>query len=326
MSLFTVSSSPHIRTQETTSRIMLDVVIALVPAGIMSIWLYGVRSLWIILIGIVSAVITEFALQKFMKKPVTISDFSAVVTGMLLAYNLPPSAPWWLPAIGSAIAIALVKQLYGGLGHNFMNPALAARAVLLACWPVRMTAWVQPGADAVSTATPLALIKAGGAYSGATVGGASSVVNQLPSLWDVFIGNMGGTIGEVSSAALLLGAAYLLIRGVINWRIPVSYIAVVFVLTLLLRGAGLYEAFYEIFLGGLILGAFFMATDYSSSPVTPLGQIIMGIGCGIITVVIRVYGGYPEGVSYSILLMNVATPLIEKFTAPKVFGEVRNNA
>jgi len=316
MSLFTVSSSPHIRSQESTSRIMLDVIIALMPAGIVSIWVYGARTLMVILVAIASAVLTELAVQKFMKKPVTISDLSAVVTGMLVAYNLPPSAPWWLPAIGSVIAIALVKQVFGGLGHNFMNPALAARAILLASWPVQMTDWVNPGADAVSTATPLALVKAG------EVAGSST---QLPPLWDVFLKSAGGTIGEISSAALLLGAAYLLIRGVINWRIPATCIGTVFILTLLFKGTGLYGSFYELFLGGLILGAFFMATDYASSPVTPLGQIIMGVGCGILTVVIRNFGGYPEGVSYSILLMNVATPLIDKYTMPKIFGEVRKH-
>lgn len=326
MSFFTVSSSPHITTQETTSRIMLDVIIALIPAGVVSVWMFGAKSLWLILLGIGTAVLTEYLIQKLMKKPVTIGDFSAVVTGMLLAYNLPPNAPWWLVVIGSAIAIALVKQVFGGLGHNFMNPALAARAILLACWPVRMTSWVQPGADAISTSTPLALLKAGDAVSSATVSGATAAIAEPPALLDVFIGNIGGTIGEVSSVALLIGAAYLLIRGAINWRIPFTYIATTFVLTLLFNGADLYQAFYQIFLGGLILGAFFMATDYASSPVTPLGQIIFGVGCGILTAVIRNFGGYPEGVSYSILLMNVATPLIEKYTMPKIFGEVRNHA
>ncbi|MGI6142187.1 MAG: RnfABCDGE type electron transport complex subunit D [Caldicoprobacterales bacterium] len=329
MSKFTVSPSPHIRTNESTSRIMLDVIIALIPAGVVSIWLFGAKSLWIILLGIVSSVLTEYLIQKLMKKSVTIGDFSAAVTGLLLAYNLPPSAPWWLVVIGSFIAIALVKQVFGGLGHNFMNPALAARAILMACWPVRMTSWIQPGADAVSAATPLALLKASdaasSATSSATVSGATAASIEIPSLWDVFSGNIAGTIGEVSSLALLLGAAYLLYRGVISWRIPIAYIATTFVLTFIFNGADLSNAFYQIFLGGLILGAFFMATDYSSSPVTPLGQIIMGVGCGILTAVIRNYGGYPEGVSYSILLMNVATPLIEKYTMPKIFGEVRNN-
>ena len=316
MNLFTVSSSPHIRSKESTSRIMLDVVIALIPAGIASVYFYGVGVLWIMLVSIGSAVLTEYLLQKFMKKPVTIDDFSAVVTGLLLAYNLPSGAPWWLAVIGSVVAIALVKHVFGGLGHNFMNPALAARAILLAAWPVRMTSWVLPGADAATSATtsatPLAILK-----------GTEAVGAQLPSFMDVFLGNIGGTIGEVSSIALLIGAAYLLARKVIGWRIPLTYIATTFVLTALLGEDGLYGAFYQIFLGGLILGAFYMATDYSTSPVTPKGQIIMGIGCGVLTAIIRIYGGYPEGVSYSILLMNVVTPLIDKYTMPKRFGEVK---
>ncbi|NLA85378.1 MAG: RnfABCDGE type electron transport complex subunit D [Clostridiales bacterium] len=319
MNLLTVSSSPHIQTKETTSRIMLDVVIALIPAGIASVWFFGVRTLWIILLSVASAVLTEFLIQKIMNKPVTINDVSAVVTGMLLAYNLPPTAPWWLAIIGSVIAIALVKQVFGGLGHNFMNPALAARAILLACWPARMTNWINP--DGVSSATPLIVSKIADSTSSAT-SSATQAAAELPSLWDVFIGNIGGCIGEVSKLALLIGAAYLLLRGVINWRIPITYILTTFIFMFLFNDISIYDAFYQIFIGGLILGAFFMATDYSSSPSTPLGQVIMGIGCGILTAVIRSYGGYPEGVTYSILLMNVAAPLIEKYTMPKIFGEV----
>ncbi|MDD4680255.1 MAG: RnfABCDGE type electron transport complex subunit D [Clostridia bacterium] len=323
MNLFTVSSSPHIKTRDTTSKIMLDVIIALLPAGLVSIWLHGVGVLWIVLLAVVSAVLTEYVVQKFMKKPVTISDLSAVVTGLLLAYNLPPGTPWWMVMVGSVIAIALVKQVFGGIGHNFMNPALAARAILLASWPAHMTRWIQPGTDAVTSATPLALANLADATGSATSG--ATVVMDLPSFQDVFMGNIPGTIGEVSSAALLLGAAYLLLRGVINWRIPITYMAVTYVCTMIFGGVGFYDAFYQLFLGGLILGAFFMATDYSSSPVTPLGQVIMGFGCGILTAVIRIYGGYPEGVTYSILLMNVATPLIDKYTQPKIYGEVRKD-
>lgn len=326
MSLLTVSSSPHIRTKESTSRIMLDVVIALIPAGIASIYFFGIRVLWVMLISIGTAVLTEYALQKFMKKPVTINDFSAVVTGLLLAYNLPPTAPWWLAVIGSFIAISLVKQVFGGLGHNFMNPALAARSILLAAWPVRMTSWVLPTTDAVTTATPLAVIRGMQASSVATSQATSSATVaetlQLPPFMDVFLGNIAGTIGEISSIALLIGAAYLLIRRVISWRIPFTFIASYFALTALLEGIGPADAFYRVFIGGLILGAFFMATDYSSTPVTPKGQIIMGLGCGVLTAVFRTFGGAHEGVSYAILLMNVAAPLIDKFTMPKVFGEV----
>lgn len=314
MNLLTVSSSPHIRSRESVSRIMLDVVIALIPAGAVSAYFYGLRVIWVVLLAVASAVLTEYAIQKLAKKPVTINDFSAVVTGMLLAYNLPATAPWWLPVIGSAIAIALVKHVFGGLGHNFMNPALAARAILLTAWPVRMTSWVQPGvADAVSYATPLAILKG------------SEATGELPSLFDMIIGNIGGTIGEVSSIALLIGAVYLLFRQVINWRIPVVYIGTTFVLVTVLGGSGLYNGLYHIFAGGLILGAFYMATDYATTPITSKGQVIMAVGCGILTAVIRIYGGYPEGVSYAILLMNVASPLIDKYTVPHIFGEVKKN-
>jgi len=320
LSMLTVTSAPHIRSKDSVSRIMLDVVLALLPAGIFSVYLYGTRALLTIILGVASAVLTEALIQKLTKKPVTIYDLSAVVTGLLLAYNLPPSAPWWLPVIGSAIAIALVKHVFGGLGNNFMNPALAARAILLAAWPVQMTSWIIPNtesissatADAVSSATPLAILK-----------GAEGV---LPSLKDAIIGNIGGTIGEVSAVALLLGAAYLLYRKVITWHIPAAYITTTFVLVTLLGGRGLETGIYHIFAGGLILGAFYMATDYSSSPITVKGKLIMGIGCGILTAVIRLYGGYPEGVSYSILLMNVAAPLIDKYTMPRVFGEVKQHA
>ncbi len=313
--MVTVSSSPHIRTDASVSRIMLDVVLALLPAGLVSLYFYGASILMIVLLGVLSAVLTEALMQKLQKKKVTVGDFSAVVTGLLLAYNLPPTAPWWLPVVGSAIAIALVKHAFGGLGQNFMNPALAARAILLAAWPVRMTAYIRPGADAISSATPLAIIK-----------GTEAAGMELPSLINTFMGYIGGSIGELSSAALLLGAAYLLYRGIINWRIPVTFVLTTAIMIGLLGGQGLYIGFYHIFLGGLILGAFYMATDYSSSPVTPKGQIIMGVGCGVITAVIRLYGGYPEGVTYAILIMNTVTPLIDKYTMPKIYGEVKQHA
>jgi electron transport complex protein RnfD len=295
------------------------------------VYFFGGRAALIMAISVLSAVVTEAVVQKLMKKPVTINDWSAVVTGLMLAFNLPPTVPLWLPAVGSAIAIALVKQAFGGLGHNFMNPALAARAILLAAWPVYMTTWADPihgvmsaatagslnaGADAVSSATPLAILK-----------GLEGTEAQLPPLWEVILGSTKGCLGETSDVALLLGAAYLLWRRVINWRIPFSFIGTVALLTWILGPKGLFtgNAIYHVFSGGLILGAFYMATDYSSSPVTPKGQIIMGIGCGIITSIIRLYGGYPEGVTYSILLMNVATPLIDRFTMPRIYGEVKAN-
>jgi electron transport complex protein RnfD len=218
--------------------------------------------------------------------------------------------------VGSIFAIAIAKQCFGGLGFNFINPALAARAMLLASWPVRMTSWVAPGSDAVSTATPLALVK----------GGVEAAGQALPSVWDLFVGNIGGCIGETSSIALLIGFAYLLYRGVISYRIPAAYIGTVAVLAFLFGGFNASGMIYHIFAGGLFLGAIFMATDYSTSPMTVRGQIIFGVGCGLLTAIIRFYGGYPEGVSYSILLMNLATPLIDRYTMPKKFGEVKKSA
>lgn len=319
--MLVVSSSPHIRSKETVSRIMLDVVIALIPAMIGSIYFFRLNALKLILISVISAVGFEALTQKIFKKEITINDFSAVVTGILLAFNLPANAPWWIPVFGSGFAIIVVKQLFGGLGSNFMNPALAARAVLLASWPNIMSTFTLPGPDAVAGATPLAIMKFGGAdaTASATVAQAGS---ELPSLFDMFIGNIGGAIGETSALLLLIGALYLLIRRVIDWKIPVFYIATTAIMLLVL-GVPTDELMYHILGGGLILGAFFMATDYASAPVTPVGQIIFGIGAGILTALIRVKGGFPEGVSYSILLMNVASPLIEKFTAPKIFGRAK---
>ncbi|WP_434579233.1 RnfABCDGE type electron transport complex subunit D [Thermoanaerobacterium thermosaccharolyticum] len=307
-----VTSSPHFRSEDSIERIMLDVVIALMPALIAGIIIFGIRALFITVLCIIFSVATEAVIQILTHKEVTINDFSAVVTGILLAFNLPVSIPWWIAAIGSIFAIAIVKQVFGGLGHNFMNPALAARAFLLASWPVPMSRFT---VDGITSATPLAIIK----------GTESSC--ELPSLFNMFIGLRGGTIGEVSILALLIGAAYLLKRKVITLRIPLSYILTVAILTWVLGKNGLFtgDPLYHIMSGGLILGAFFMATDYTTSPVTPKGQIIFGIGCGVFTSIIRLYGGYPEGVSYSILLMNIATPLIDRYTTPKVFGEVKTN-
>jgi len=314
-SRFLVSSSPHIRSGETTQRIMLDVIIALMPALLAGVFYFGLNALTLTAVAVAFAVAAEAVMQKILGKPVTVNDLSAVVTGILIAFNVPVTLPLWMVAVGSIFAIAIAKQCFGGLGYNFINPALAARAMLLASWPVRMTGWVAPGADAVSTATPLAILKGGEAAGQA-----------LPGLLDMFIGNIGGCIGETSALALIIGGAYLLYRGVINIRIPVSYIGTVAVLTFLFGGFDSSAMFYHVLAGGLFLGAIFMATDYSTSPMTPKGQIIFGIGCGFLTSVIRFFGGYPEGVSYSILLMNLATPLIDKYTMPRKFGEVKKNA
>ena len=312
MDQFIVSSSPHINSDESVAKIMRDVVIALIPAGIAGVFFFGIRSLFVITVAIIFAVLTEWAMQKLLKKPVTIDDWSAVVTGLLLAYNLPPTVPLWLVAVGSIIAIAIIKQAFGGLGHNFMNPALGARAIMLASWGTHMTTWIAPKLDAISSATPLEMLKEGSANI------------DIVSVWNAFIGNVGGSIGETSAIALIIGGVYLLYRGVISWRIPITYLGTVMILTWVLGPYGFFtgNGIYHLFTGGLMLGAFFMATDYSSSPVTPMGQIIMGIGCGLFTTIIRLYGGYPEGVSYAILIMNLATPIIDKFTMPKVFGEV----
>lgn len=308
--MYTVSSSPHIRSKETVNGIMRDVIIALLPAVIASVIFFGYRALILMILCIGACVGSEAVWQKLTKQRITVSDYSAAVTGLLLAFNLPVSTPLWIPIIGGVFAIIIVKQFFGGLGQNFMNPALAARAFLLVSWPTHMTAWT---VDGVSSATPLGILKEGG---------------DLPSLFQVFMGNIGGSLGETSVIALLLGAIFLLWRKIISWRIPVTYIGTVFILTLLFGRDGMFHAnpLYEVLSGGLILGAFFMATDYSSSPVTPLGQIIMGVGCGILTAIIRIFGGYPEGVSYSILLMNLVVPLIDRYTKPRIYGEVQENA
>ncbi len=327
-SRFIVSSSPHIRAGETTQRVMLDVILALMPALLAGILYFGFKALTVTIVAVVFAVAAEAAMQKLMKRPVTINDLSAAVTGVLLAFNLPVTAPLWMVAIGSIFAIVIAKQCFGGLGYNFINPALAARAMLLASWPVRMTNWVTPGADAVSTATPLALVKEGIQYAQGVpaAAGGEAAGQVLPSLTQLFMGSIGGCIGETSALALLLGGAYLMYRGVISYRIPASYIGTVAVLALLFGKFDFYLMVYHLVSGGLFLGAFFMATDYSTSPMTAKGQIIMGIGCGLLTAVIRFFGGYPEGVSYSILLMNIATPLIDRYTMPKKFGEVKKSA
>lgn len=319
-----VSSSPHIRSNESTQRIMLDVIIALTPAMIGSVYFFGLAALKLILISIVSSVVFEGLTQKLFKKEVSITDLSAVITGILIAFNLPASAPWWLAVVGAAFAIIIVKQFFGGLGSNFMNPALAARAMLLTSWPAHMSSFTGTMPDVVSTATPLAIMKYGS--TSAAVEGITSASQsagaELPSLMNMFIGNVPGAIGETSAMLLLLGAVYLIIRQVIDWEIPVSYIGTTIIMLLIL-GIEMEFIPYHILGGGLILGAFYMATDYSSTPITPVGKVIFGVGAGILTAIIRVHGGYPEGVSYSILLMNLVTPLINKFTSPRTFGEVK---
>lgn len=304
-----VTSSPHFRSKDSVKGIMRDVVIALLPATAAGIYFFGFNALVIVLLSVAAAVATEYFIQRFMRKvPSTIGDLSAVVTGLLLALNLPSSVPWFIPVVGSIFAIAIVKQAFGGLGFNFMNPALGARAFLMASWPTDMTTWLVPrAADAVSGPTALGILKEG-------------LNMPLPPLTDALIGNVGGCIGETSALLILLGGLYLVWRGVINLRIPLTYIGTTFAILFLLNGFDLQISIYHVFIGGLMLGAFFMATDYSSSPVNLRGQLIFAFGAGLLTALIRQFGGYPEGVSYSILLMNVASPLIEKYTKSRVFG------
>lgn len=298
-----VSLAPHIRSNDTVQRIMLDVLIALVPAAIASVYFFGLYSLAIMAVSVVACVLSEYVFQKLMKKPIQVKDLSAVVTGILLAFNVPAGAPLWMVAFGGVFAIIIVKECFGGIGGNFMNPALAARVMLMASWPQQMTAYVQP--DGMTGATPLQILKEGG--------------GNLPSLMDMLTGNIGGVIGETCAIALILGGIYLLVRKVIDWKTPVIYI-VSTAIFLLLFGVKVDLLAYEILGGGLLLGAIFMATDYSSSPMNAKGKIIFALGAGLITAVIRAKGGMPEGVSYSILLMNVCTPLIDKFTVGEAYG------
>lgn len=333
-----VSSSPHITDKESIPKIMYGVLFSLIPAAIGAIYFFGIQAAWVIVIAIVSSVITEFVLQKLFHKPVTISDGSAIVTGILLAYNLPAEVPWWIPVIGSFFAIAIGKIPFGGLGYNPMNPALLGRAFLLASWPTQMTIFktaptggTLSGIDVITTATPLNVFKqAKDAIANQTnLLGEIEPSHAISQLYDSYInlfwGKVGGCLGETSVFLLLLGAVYLTYKRYISFRIPLSYIGTVALLSWIFGGVeGLFtgDPIFHIFSGGLILGAFFMATDMVTSPVTYKGRIIFGIGCGILTVVIRLIGGYPEGVSYSILLMNLTVPLIDRYTKPKVFGKV----
>ena len=312
-----VSSSPHIRNATNTRSIMLDVIIAMLPALAVAIWVFGLQALALTVVSVVACIFFEWLYRKIMKKENSVGDLSAVITGMLIAFCMPANSPLWLPIPGALFAIVVVKQLYGGLGKNFVNPALAARAFLFS-WPVLMTTFAAPfaydsvmniGVDAVAAATPLASLHAG----------------ALPDvgLTNMFVGFIGGSMGEVSALALIIGGVYLCLRKVITPRIPLSFILTVAVITFVFPKGGndrLLWMAYNVLGGGLMLGAIFMATDYVTSPITKNGQIIYGIGCGLITVFIRYFGSYVEGVSYAILVMNVCAWLIDKFTMPRRFG------
>jgi electron transport complex protein RnfD len=311
------------------------VVIALVPALGASVWFFGLRAAWIVLLSVGSAVGFEALTQRAFGRKITITDGSAALTGLLLAFNLPPGVPWWIPVVGSAFAVVVAKGFFGGLGHNFVNPALAGRALLMASWPSLMTArWLAPaggtmsGIDAVTTATPLGVLKNASEIAGATgdPAGLLAQVQSWPVIGKLFFGQVGGCIGETSALALLVGGLALILVRVVDWRIPVSYILTVAVLALVLPGskAGLANyVLFQLLSGGVMLGALFMATDYVTSPITGKGRLIFGFGCGVLTVVIRLWGGFPEGVSYSILLMNVATPFIDRLTRPRLFGQTK---
>ena len=302
-----ISSSPHIRDKETTGNIMGQVIVALLPATIFGVYNFGLPALLTILLTVISCVIFEAGYQKIFGLKVTIKDLSAVLTGLLLALNLPPEVPFWIPVIGSFFAIIVVKQLFGGLGQNFMNPALAARCFLLISFTGRMTTFTY---DAVTMATPLADLKAG----------------ESVDVVAMFLGTIPGTIGETSAIALLIGGIFLLVRRIINYRIPLFYIgsfSICIIIYALAMGRGFDVSFLLAHLcgGGLMIGAFFMATDYVTSPITPLGKIIFGILLGILTFLFRIYGGSAEGVSYAIIIGNLLVPLIERISVPKTFGE-----
>lgn len=301
---FNISASPHIRSKVTTSNIMMWVLIALLPATAFGIFNFGLSALVVVVVTVASAVLTEYAYQKLMHKKVTISDFSAAVTGLLLALNMPPTAPWWMCVLGSVFAILVVKQVFGGLGQNFMNPALGARCFVLISFTGRMTTFVY---DGVSGATPLALLKAG----------------ESVNVMDMFVGNIAGTIGETSVIAILVGAVILLVKGIIDIRIPGTYIVTFVIFAVLFGGHGLDMNYIAAHLcgGGLMLGAWFMATDYVTCPITKNGQIVYGVCLGVLTGLFRLFGGSAEGVSYAIIISNLLVPLIERVTLPKPFGK-----
>lgn len=331
---YIVSTSPHAHSGSSVERIMFDVVIALIPATLVSFYFFGWNAVRLVLVCVVACIVSEYLCRKLMRRNNTIMDFSAVLTGMLLAFNLPPSLPSWMAVIGSVFAIGIAKQVFGGIGYNPFNPALVGRVALLISFPVAMTKWhsaLNPArwsglhvyADATTTATPL------GAAKGAIAMGQALPVADGATMIQYMLGNMSGCIGEVSAAALVLGGIYLLIRKCISWHIPVTYIGTVAILALILRTLAPetnMPVSFHLLSGGLMLGAIFMATDMVTSPVTHKGMLVFGVGCGLLTMIIRRWGGYPEGVSFAILLMNSVTPLINRATRPRVFGARRTTS
>ncbi|MEA3317169.1 MAG: RnfABCDGE type electron transport complex subunit D [Bacteroidota bacterium] len=325
----TISASPHVYGETNVKRLMFDVVFALIPALGFSIYFFGWGAIQTTLVAIISCITFEFLIQKyFFKKPVSITDGSALLTGLLLAFNLPSSIPIWIIIIGSLVAIGVGKMSFGGLGSNPFNPALVGRVFLLISFPVQMTTWPIPKGfatvDAVTGATPLGYVKEGLDNGEA----ASDLLSNIPSHMEMFYGHMGGSMGEMAAAALLLGFVYLLVRKVITWHIPVSIFATITVFTGILWAVNpeqFMNPLFHLITGGVMLGAIFMATDYVTSPMSVKGMWIYGIGIGVITVLIRVFGAYPEGVSFAILIMNAFVPLINTYIKPKRFGEEVNN-
>jgi electron transport complex protein RnfD len=323
----TVSPSPHVFGQQSVPRLMTGVLVALIPAFIMSLFLFGIGALIVTSIAITACVLTEYLITKFiLKSEVRINDGSAIVTGLLLAFNLPSNLPWWMIIVGSIFAIGIGKMVYGGLGNNPFNPALVGRVFMLISFPVQMTSWPLPIVsrlhylDAATGATPLGIVKEG-LRNGETM---SAIAQQVPDHMQLFLGTMNGSLGEVSAIALLLGFAWLLYKKIITWHIPVFIIATIFAFTgILWLIDPLHNAspVFHILTGGVMLGAIFMATDLVTSPMTRTGMILYAIGIGLITVIIRVYGSYPEGVSFSILIMNAVVPLINRYVKPRRFGK-----
>ena len=329
-----ISTAPHMSSPVDTATIMRDVVIALIPAAIVSILFFGLGALTVIISSVAACMLCEYAICRWMlHKKSSLNDYSAVVTGVLLAYNLPAWFPIWMILIGAFVAIGISKMAFGGLGKNIFNPALVGRVFLFVSFPLQMTTWPQPKfldflyTDAQTGATTLGILKhLDIENSTETLTKYSTSISEIPSYWQMFVGYTGGCIGEVSTIALLLGMCYLLWRKVISWHIPFYYISTVFICTSILwliTQSPVYDPITHLLSGGLMLGAIFMATDYVTSPMSTNGKIIFAIGCGILTVIIRLYGAYPEGVSFAILIMNAFVPLIDRFAAPRVFGTGR---
>lgn len=334
MSLLTVSGSPHVHSGETTKKIMYGVIIALMPAMLVSFYYFGLSAIILTLISVFACLIFEWLIQKFIiKGETTITDGSAIITGLLLAFNVPTSLPIWMLLIGALVAIGVAKMSYGGLGKNPFNPAIVGRIFLLISFPVDMTTWPKPGlpfgttdflVDGLTGPTPLGIVKEG-LKAGQTM---DQVQSQIPGYIDMLIGQMGGSLGEVSAIAIILGGLFMLFRKIITWHIPVAFIGSTLLFAAILwkiDPTQFVNPLFHLVTGGLMLGAIFMATDMVTSPMSKSGQLVFGVGCGILTILIRVWGAYPEGVSFAILLMNAVTPLINKGFKPKKFGEVIKN-